>query len=550
VPNTMGNPNRGEGVSYSASPTQTREEGAYAPILRAVRAHLRLVVGVAVLAVLTAVVFEASRAPKYEATAQVLVSPVSNNGGYAGLPAVVTDSSADPARTLQTATSVLESPVAASMTAHQLRGKWNQKSVSEAVNVQPRGESDIVSITGTAGKGPEAAVLANTYARSALALHASLLSREATSEINQLQSREKSLPAGESAAITQIAAQITTLSSVASGHDPNFSLLQAAQLPTSATGTSKKLILVLALLAGLVIGVGAATAIEYLNRRVRDEDELLSAYPLPVLARVPDLPRDSREIAAPELVPPSVREAFRTLQVQLPPAPLSGGRAIMFTSPSPGDGKTSSAINFALVLTAAKHRVILFDFDLRRPDVGRLLGVHAEFMDLFRTDGSLDNVLAEPRTAPGLRVIGSSPQADVMPLLEAVSRDLPELLRTARELADYVIIDTPPLGRVSDALRAAMTVDDVVLVARPGNTDRTDLQHTRELLDRMGHTPTGLLVVGEAVAGDAYMSYGAELPIDAVETNGRPPARPPASSRRVRAGGEPGGTPAERASRS
>src|SRR5438309_1701748 len=139
----MGNPNRGEGVPYTASPTQTREEGAYAPILRAVRAHLLLVVGAAILAVLTAVVWETTRAPKYEATAEVLVSPVSNSGGYAGLPAVVTDSAADPARTLQTATSVIESPVAALTTARQLRGKWSQKSVGEAVSVQPRGESDI-----------------------------------------------------------------------------------------------------------------------------------------------------------------------------------------------------------------------------------------------------------------------------------------------------------------------------------------------------------------------------------------------------------------------
>jgi Mrp family chromosome partitioning ATPase len=215
----------------------------------------------------------------------------------------------------------------------------------------------------------------------------------------------------------------------------------------------------------------------------------------------------------------------------------------MFTSPSPGDGKTSSAINFALVLAAAKHRVILLDFDLRRPDVGRRLSVHADLMDLIRTDRTLDELLVEPRSAPGLRVISSNPQGDVTPLLEAVGRELPELLRTARELADYVIVDTPPLGRVSDALRAAMTVDDIVLVTRPGNTDRTELQHTRELLDRMGYTPTGLLVIGEAGAGDAYSSYGVEVPIG---PNGRPPRRAPLSPRRVPAGVDAqGGKPAE-----
>jgi hypothetical protein len=96
---------------------------------------------------------------------------------------------------------------------------------------------------------------------------------------------------------------------------------------------------------------------------------------------------------------------------------------------------------------------------------------------------------------------------------------------------------------VSDALRAAMTVDDVVLVARPGNTDRTDLQHTRELLDRMGHTPTGLLVVGGTAASDAYVTYGSEIPIEPVETNGRALTRTSVSARRMRAGAD---TPSEK----
>lgn len=200
----------------------------------------------------------------------------------------------------------------------------------------------------------------------------------------------------------------------------------------------------------------------------------------------------------------------------------------MFTSPSSRDGKTASAINFALVLAAAGFRVILFDFDLRKPDIGERLHIRADFMDFFRTNATLDDLLVEPRSAPGLRVISASPQGDVIPLLEAVSRRLPDLLRTARELADYVIVDTPPVGQVSDALRAAMTVDDIVLVARPGNTDRTELQHTRELLDRIGHTPTGLLLVGESGAGDAYAAYGADVP--ATEPNGRHAANAAASS--------------------
>jgi len=481
------------------------------PFVRAARAHWLLVAVVTIVAVATALVWEETRAAKYSATAQILVTPVESAVAYAGLPAVVIASSADPARTLQTATSILESPEAARSTALTLGHKRRQNAVSAAISVQPLGESDIVSVTGKAGSPAAAANLANTYARSALSLHASLLSREAAAQIDQLRARERQLSPGESAAAAPLASQLAALSSVAAGHDPNFSLLQAASVPTSADTPSKKLIVLLALIAGLAVGIGAATAIDYLNRRVRDEDELLSLYPLPVLARVPLLPGAVSEAVAPELVSPSAREAFRTLQIRLPPGSARRGRAIMFTSPSPRDGKTSSAIHFALTLAAANFRVILFDFDLRGPDVGRLLGVRANFVDYFTMRAPLNDVLVDSQLASGLRVISAGPQGDVTPTLEAVGRRLPDLLREARKLADYIIIDTPPLGHVSDALRAATLVDDIVLVVRFENTDRTALQRTRELLAQMGHAPTGLLVIGGSGTRDAYGRYGVEV---------------------------------------
>lgn len=505
------------------------------PFVRAARAHWLLVAVVAIVAVATALVWEETRAAKYSATAQILVTPV-EGAAYAGLPAVVIASSADPARTLQTATSILESPAAAGSTARTLGRKRGQNTVSEAISVQPLGESDIVSVTGKAGSPAAAAKLANTYARSALSLHATLLSREAAAQIDQLRAREKLLSPGESAAAAPIATQLAALSSVAAGHDPNFSLLQAASVPTSADTPSKKLIVLLALIAGLAVGIGAATAIDYLNRRVRDEDELLSLYPLPVLARIPLLPGAVSEAVAPELVSPSAREAFRTLQIRLPPGSSRRGRAIMFTSPSPRDGKTSSAIHFALTLAAANFRVILFDFDLRGPDVGRLLGVRANFVDYFTMRAPLNDVLVDSQLASGLRVLSAGPQGDVTPTLEAVGRRLPDLLREARKLADYVIIDTPPLGHVSDALRAATLVDDIVLVVRFENTDRTALQRTRELLAQMGHAPTGLLVIGGSGTRDAYGRYGVEVH---AEPNGGSSAGARVSSSLARADADP-----------
>ncbi len=496
-------------MSYASPSTHAGEEGAHVAYIRAVRAHPVLVGFIVLAALATAFVWQHSRTPSYEATAQVLVTPVAEESAYVGLPGLVTSSSSDPSRTMQTATSILETPGAAALAASNLGRGWTKQLVGQSISVAPRGESNVISITGKADGSAKSAALAAAYARAALALHAKLLGDEAKLQVEQLQARARRLTAAEGSEASQIGSQLAALNAVAAGHDPNFSLLQVPFAPGSPSGTSKTVILALALLAGLVIAVGAAVLTDYLNRRARDEDEILSTYPLPVLVRVPILPRGARDAVSPDRVPPGVREAFRTLQPQLPQ--IRDGRAVMFTSASPRDGKTSAAINFAFVLAAAGFRVILFDFDLRRPDVGRRLGVNSDFMDLFRADAKLEDLLKEPPGAPGLRVISSRAQGgETTALVDAVARRLPELLDRARQLADYVIVDTPPLGQISDGLRAAMVVDDIVLVARPGNTNRVELEHTRELLDRMDRTPSGLVVIGLQTVGDAYETYGLE----------------------------------------
>jgi MinD-like ATPase involved in chromosome partitioning or flagellar assembly len=100
---------------------------------------------------------------------------------------------------------------------------------------------------------------------------------------------------------------------------------------------------------------------------------------------------------------------------------------------------------------------------------------------------------------------------DLTPLLEAIQRRIPELVRRAHEVADYVVIDTAPLGEVSDALRIASVVDDVLLVVRPGHTDRSHLERTREILENTGHRPSGLVVVGDIDDRDIFTGYGDDV---------------------------------------
>ena len=244
---------------------------------------------------------------------------------------------------------------------------------------------------------------------------------------------------------------------------------------------------------------------------MRDEEDLLERFPLPVLTRVPMSRRRGGDGDAGAVPDPGVREAFRTLQVQLG-EPGEGGRVVMLTSASMGDGKTTSAINLARALVAAGHRVVLLDFDLRKPDVGARLGVSSDVLGLFRSNVRLSDLLVQVPSTRALRILSAPPRGDISPVLEALSRRLPELLAQARELADYVVIDTAPLGRVSDALRIAASADDVLLVARPGNTDGKELTLARELLEHMGVDPAGVVIVGSTgFARAEYYGYAADV---------------------------------------
>jgi Mrp family chromosome partitioning ATPase len=527
-------------------------ESPVVPYLRAIRAHKLLIAMTVLIAIAAALAIASSRTSSYQATAQILVTPLpegGGNGSYTGLP-ILTSSAAEPTRTLETAASMLQSPQAYIQTAAKFRG-GTVSGVRSAISVEPKGESNIITVTATQRSAALAASLANRYVESTLALRSTELKRDATTLITQLQARESALPASDTTTLSQLAAQVTSLVPIADGHDPNFSQLQLATPPTAPSGSGKALILVLAILAGLVLGIAGAVIAEFTDRRVRDEDEALTIYPLPVLARVPRVPAATASGTSIDMVAPPVREALRTLQVQLTSDGDKRGRTVMMTSASTGDGKTSSAINLALVLAAADRKVILFDFDLRKPDIGRRLGIHSELMDVFRPGATLESVLVESPATPGLSVVSTDGRGerDVTPLLEAVSRRLPTLLAEAATLADYVIIDTAPLGHVSDALRAAGAVDDIVLVVHPGRTERIDLEHTRELLERLGYTPSGMLVIGQ-ISREAI--YGSYLEPDPPRPPGPVASRgTPEEGQRERDGAKQGGSSshAKRASR-
>ena len=490
---------------------EAQQDGALAAYLSAIRAHPWVFAFITLAAVGASVAFIAVRENTYEATANVLVEAVpQEDQTFIGLP-VIRDTG-DPVRTAQTAASLLQSRSAADRAAEELGGGLTGREIfEERIEVNPEGESNILAITASGSTPAEAARLANEFTAAALELRSEQLEEDAGLLIAQLQARLEATSQADQVTRAELASRLEQIRLVEKEGDPTLVPSEEAIPPTAASGTPAPVVVVLALLAGLTLGSGTAFLLDLLTRRVRDEDEAMSIYPLPVLARVPLLPDRSRRSPGPATwyMPPAIREQFLTLSVQLQQADRPS-TAVMVTSASKGDGKTTSAVNLAVSLATIGKRVVLLDFDLRKPEVGNALNMDDghRIRELIDPNLSLGRLLSRPTELKTLRVLGFELDTEDAHLREQASAILPNLIQQARALADYVIVDTPPLGEVSDALRLGRAVDGTLVVMRPGSTSRSQLRSTRELLERSGYFVEGAIIMGAADAPSRSYGYG------------------------------------------
>jgi capsular exopolysaccharide synthesis family protein len=490
-----------------------------------IRSHWLVLVAFA-LAGLVAAFAYATLAPKtYQAESDLLVTPVAaDDPNLIGLPLV--RATADPTADVLTVAKLVDSPSVASLVAKRLGG--NPNALLNYITATPVTQSEIIAVQATAASPARAAQLADAFAQQTVQARTNAMHSQLATLIPTLKDSMRGLPAGDRAGL---ASQLAVLETLRASPDPTVRVSSPATPPTAPASPSKKLSLGAGGFVGLIIGVLVVLAINALDPKLRDEDQLRQIYDLPILTRVPKQRAGKHPLTPRELTPP-VSEAFRTLRsgftVRLQDSKRGRskrGSAILVTGDAAADGKSTVALNLAASLVAAGKQVIVIEADLRRPSLGNALRVRAPrgLAEVLLGKADLVEALVWIRAyGPQLELLLAT-TADLREIDRISAEAARELVREARTMCDFVVIDSPPMTDVTDALAFAEEADDVLLVARVGNSHARKMSDLGELLTRQGIVPTGVVLLGVGEPGGYYYSGGGEPHVFAGLLRRRPP---------------------------
>jgi polysaccharide biosynthesis transport protein len=314
----------------------------------------------------------------------------------------------------------------------------------------------------------------------------------------------------------------------------NIRIVDPALTPTAPSGPERARNISLALVVGLIGGIGLAVFREYLDNTVKSPDDIESLTGLPSLAVVPSLPssnghrgrlvRFARDAAARSAEAPKVEllshtqpksqisEAFRALRTSLllsqaehPP------QVILVTSALPREGKTTAAANLGVTFAQLGDRTLLVDSDLRKPGVRRALNLPAAnepgLSSYLAGVSTLDEVITPHPTIKNLAALTTGPvppsPADLLS-----SHRMREALTELRRRFKFIVIDSPPVMAATDAVILSALTDGVLFVVRSGETPKEAFTRSRDVLAAVKCRMLGVVLNAvNAGAPDYYYSY-------------------------------------------
>jgi polysaccharide biosynthesis transport protein len=306
----------------------------------------------------------------------------------------------------------------------------------------------------------------------------------------------------------------------------NFRIVNAARVPTSPVEPNIPRNLAFALVLGVITGVGLAFLLENMDNTVRTPEQAQSISALPSLGMIPlGSKSTNRGSAANRLALTPSKEAVETVTQVRPQSQMAESyralrtslllsnlgappKVIMVTSARPQEGKTTTSINTAIVLSQKGVRVLLIDADLRRPSVHKTLGMgpRSGLSNVLTGSATLQQTITPAPMLPNLFILpaGTPPPNPAELLASAHMRDL---LTELREQFDHIVIDTPPTLSVTDAVVLSPRADATILVIRSGQTTKQALRRARDILTQVNAHVAGVLLNAVDLTSPDYYYY-------------------------------------------
>jgi capsular exopolysaccharide synthesis family protein len=306
----------------------------------------------------------------------------------------------------------------------------------------------------------------------------------------------------------------------------NIHIVEYAFPPNRPIGPARLQAVGLAIVLGLAVGIGLAIFLDYLDDSLQSAEEVERELHLPALAAIPTVSSRrslSKAVALqtdgtahPELLvgdggESGLAETYRQLRTSvLLSTPGHAPKTLLVASSAEAEGKSTVAVNVALILAQTGAQVLLIDADMRRPKLHELFGLKNErglstLLSSEIRNGDAFKCIHD--SARGVQVLTSGPLAP-HPAELLGSDQMRALLEELRARFDYIIVDSPPIAYFTDGVVVATLVDGVMLVVRRGKSSRRIVRRTQKILHDVGARIFGVVFNHAGMPSDAaYYRY-------------------------------------------
>jgi Mrp family chromosome partitioning ATPase/capsular polysaccharide biosynthesis protein len=496
------------------APTPDDLEGEPLEIGRYLRPLLRrwwLVVGVVVAStVLTYVYFDA-KTPQYRASTTIFFKASELETFLEGSDQFGTD------RSVENQASLLRTQLVARAVAKRVGFTGDPNTLLKRLTVVPRPGQDFLDLTYQDPDPRRAARLANEFVDAFIATQSLQIRRQLDRTRAAIQRQLARLPKNAGATgdqSDQLRTRLQQLDALASLPVSNAQQVARASAPGRPASPRPKRDALFAFILSLVLAVAMAFGLERFDRTLRRLEDVEPIYGMPLLSAVPHV----RHVASvlddgAQVVPQHALEAMRTLRVNLELGSIDRDlELLMVISAKPAEGKSTMVRNLALSFAEAGRRVAVVECDLRRPTLAGIfhLSEGPGLTDVLIGSVELEKALAEVPIASRLQPLAltygraghdsvaasGSPEHGSVRVLRAgstvpnapavlASEQIQRLLGELRESHDLVLVDSPPLLNVSDAVPILAIADAAIVVARMGKSSRDAGRQLRKALDRL-----------------------------------------------------------------